>query len=97
MTDDMESKASEITQRWSTPASGLVTALEPAMSACGGAWIAHGSGDADREVVDDEGKILVPLEEECYSLKRVWQHQPLFGGRPEGHERSLRPLPRTWK
>ena len=58
--------------RWSTPASGLVTALEPAMSACGGTWIAHGSGDADREVVDDEGKILVPPEEGCYSLKRIW-------------------------
>ena len=56
----------------STPASGLVTALEPVVSACGGTWIAHGSGDADREVVDDEGKILVPPGEACYTLKRVW-------------------------
>src|SRR5690606_14227177 len=28
-----------------TPASGLVSALEPVMRACGGTWIAHGSGD----------------------------------------------------
>jgi trehalose 6-phosphate synthase len=34
------------------PASGLVTAVEPVMRACSGTWIAHGSGDADRETVD---------------------------------------------
>ena len=34
------------------PASGLVAALEPVMRACGGTWIAHGSGTADRETVD---------------------------------------------
>ena len=34
------------------PASGLVTAVEPVMRACSGTWIAHGSGSADREVVD---------------------------------------------
>ena len=33
---------------YSVPASGMVTALEPIMTACGGMWIAHGSGDADR-------------------------------------------------
>jgi trehalose 6-phosphate synthase len=54
------------------PASGLVTALEPVLKACGGTWIAHGSGDADREVVDDESKIRVPPEEPQYVLKRVW-------------------------
>ena len=54
------------------PASGLVTALEPVLKACGGTWIAHGSGDADREVVDDRGKIKVPPEEPQYVLKRVW-------------------------
>ena len=35
------------------PASGLVTALEPVLRACDGTWIAHGSGNADREFVDD--------------------------------------------
>jgi trehalose-6-phosphate synthase len=54
------------------PASGLVTALEPVLKACGGTWIAHGSGDADREVVDAQGKIRVPPEEPQYVLKRVW-------------------------
>jgi trehalose 6-phosphate synthase len=54
------------------PASGLVTALEPVLKACGGTWIAHGSGDADREVVDAQNKISVPPEEPQYVLKRVW-------------------------
>jgi trehalose 6-phosphate synthase len=54
------------------PASGLVTALEPVLNACGGVWIAHGSGDADREVVDRQNKIRVPPEEPQYVLKRVW-------------------------
>ena len=54
------------------PASGLVTALEPVLMACGGTWIAHGSGDADREVVDGQDKIRVPPEDPQYVLKRVW-------------------------
>jgi len=54
------------------PASGLVTALEPVLQACGGTWVAHGSGDADREVVDGRSRIRVPPEEPQYSLKRVW-------------------------
>ncbi len=57
---------------WIVPASGLVTALEPVLKACGGTWIAHGSGDADRETVDDRDQILVPPEEPQYTLKRVW-------------------------
>lgn len=54
------------------PASGLTVALDPVMQACGGTWIAHGSGDADREVVDKESKVSVPPGDPRYSLKRVW-------------------------
>lgn len=54
------------------PASGLVTALEPVMRACGGVWIAHGAGDADREVCDIFDKVKVPPNEPVYTLKRVW-------------------------
>jgi trehalose 6-phosphate synthase len=54
------------------PASGLTVALDPVMQACGGTWIAHGSGDADSEVVDKESKVSVPPDEPRYSLKRVW-------------------------
>ena len=43
-----------------TPASGLVTALEPVMRACGGTWIAHGSGTADHETVDEDDRLDVP-------------------------------------
>ena len=54
------------------PASGLTVALDPVMQACGGTWIAHGSGDADREVVDKDNKVGIPPEDPRYSLKRVW-------------------------
>jgi trehalose 6-phosphate synthase len=54
------------------PASGLVTAVEPIMRATSGTWIAHGSGSADRLVVDDHDRIGVPADDPAYSLRRVW-------------------------
>lgn len=54
------------------PASGVVTALEPIMRACSGTWIAHGSGSADRDVVDRNYHIGVPPEAPAYQLRRVW-------------------------
>jgi trehalose 6-phosphate synthase len=51
------------------PASGLVTALEPIMLACGGVWVAHGSGDADRMVGERVG---LPSNDPAYTLRRVW-------------------------
>ncbi len=51
------------------PASGLVTALEPIMLACGGVWVAHGSGDADRAVGERVG---LPEDDPTYTLRRVW-------------------------
>jgi len=54
------------------PASGLVTALEPIMRACGGTWIAHGSGSADPVMVDRNDHLAVPPEAPSYTLRRVW-------------------------
>jgi trehalose-6-phosphate synthase len=54
------------------PPSGLVTALEPVLDACDGTWIAHGSGTADREVVDAQDRLRVPPADPRYSLRRVW-------------------------
>jgi trehalose 6-phosphate synthase len=51
------------------PASGLVTALEPIMLACGGVWVAHGSGSADPVVGDRVG---LPTRDPAYTLRRVW-------------------------
>lgn len=57
---------------WTRPAGGLVTALDPVMRACGGTWIAHGSGSGDREVVDAKGRVAVPPDSPAYTLRRVW-------------------------
>jgi trehalose 6-phosphate synthase len=54
------------------PASGLVTAVEPVMRACSGTWVAHGSGSADREVVDSADRVSVPPGQDDYWLRRVW-------------------------
>jgi trehalose 6-phosphate synthase len=54
------------------PASGLVTALEPIMLACGGTWVAHGSGSADRIVGERVG---LPVNDPAYTLRRVWLNE----------------------
>ncbi|HJV53975.1 MAG TPA: trehalose-6-phosphate synthase [Noviherbaspirillum sp.] len=54
------------------PASGLVTAVEAVMRACSGTWIAHGSGSADRDVVDRFDRVPVPPSNPSYTLRRVW-------------------------
>lgn len=54
------------------PASGLVTAVEPIMLACSGTWVAHGSGSADKQVVDKNDRLGVPADDPAYQLRRVW-------------------------
>jgi trehalose 6-phosphate synthase len=55
-----------------TPASGVVTALDPVMQATSGMWIAHGAGDADRETANKQNQLAVPPSKPEYTLKRVW-------------------------
>lgn len=54
------------------PASGLVTGLDPVLRACGGLWVAHGAGDADRATCDGGDCVSVPPEDPRYTLRRVW-------------------------
>ena len=91
------------------PASGLVAAVEPVMRACGGTWIAHGSGSADKETVDASDRIAVPPADPAYMLRRVWlseeeQEGYYYGFANEGlwplcHIAFIRPIFREsdWK
>jgi alpha,alpha-trehalose-phosphate synthase [UDP-forming] len=54
------------------PASGLTVALDPILRATGGTWVAHGSGDADRMMVDGRDHVAVPPDRPSYTLRRVW-------------------------
>ena len=54
------------------PASGLITAMEPILEASSGLWIASGTGDADKETADKNGRIEVPPEDPKYTLRRLW-------------------------
>ena len=47
------------------PASGLTVALEPIMCACGGTWIAHGSGDA---VINLQGRVFLPQNDDPFRV-----------------------------
>jgi trehalose 6-phosphate synthase len=60
----------DIVVRHST--SGLVTAIEPLVRACSGVWVAHGTGTADRVVVDRRDGLDVPPANPAYRLRRVW-------------------------
>jgi alpha,alpha-trehalose-phosphate synthase [UDP-forming] len=87
------------------PPSGLVTALEPILCACDGKWVAHGSGDADRETVDAKAHLRVPPDDPKYTLRRVWLSKEeeegyYFGFSNEGlwplcHIAHTRPIFRT--
>jgi alpha,alpha-trehalose-phosphate synthase [UDP-forming] len=57
---------------WNRPVSGLTEALDPVMRASGGIWVAQGTGDADRKVVDEHDHIAVPPDKPEYTLRRVW-------------------------
>ena len=54
------------------PPSGLVTAIEPVLRACDGVWVAHGSGSADAQNVDEFDHLRVPPDDPRYTLRRVW-------------------------
>jgi alpha,alpha-trehalose-phosphate synthase [UDP-forming] len=62
------------------PAGGLTTALDPVMKACGGTWVGHGAGDADRDTADEQGRVRVPPDDPKYTLRRVWLTKEQEGG-----------------
>jgi trehalose-6-phosphate synthase len=60
------------------PASGLVTGIEPILRACGGTWIAHGGGSADRTYTDRMGRVAVPPDAPEYTLRRLWLEEDVY-------------------
>src|SRR4030065_2425011 len=61
-------------------ASGLTIALDSVAQATGGIWVAHGAGQADREVADAEGRVAVPPESPNYTLKRIFLNKSQENG-----------------
>jgi trehalose-6-phosphate synthase/Kef-type K+ transport system membrane component KefB len=57
---------------------GVAVALDALMRERGGTWIAHGAGDADREVVDAHDTVMVPPDSPAYALRRLWIEEPIF-------------------
>jgi alpha,alpha-trehalose-phosphate synthase [UDP-forming] len=65
---------------WHRPVSGLTEALDPVMRASGGTWVAQGTGNADRKVVDGHDRVAVPPDGPEYTLRRVWLTQEEVAG-----------------
>ena len=78
--------------KYSIVPSGLNTAVNAVMEACGGVWIAHGGGDADRETADENGKLKVPPNDPRYTLKRIWLLEKEFGGHYRFSVEAMYPL-----
>lgn len=72
----------------SQSAGGLVTALEPIARACAGTWVAHGDGNADRDVVDVNDGWLAPGSTGSYRLRRVWLSARQVRGHGDGLSNS---------
>ena len=78
------------------PASGMASALDRVARACGGLWIAHGSGNADRQTADVFGRIAVPPGRPEYTLRRVWLSKEEEAGHYAGlSNQALWPLCHT--
>src|SRR5262252_2569281 len=58
--------------KWTRNAGGLTVALDAVAQALGGVWVAHGSGSADRDVVDAADHVACPPDRPGYTLRRVW-------------------------
>jgi trehalose-6-phosphate synthase/Kef-type K+ transport system membrane component KefB len=81
---------------------GVSVALDALMRERGGVWIAHGSGSADRDVVDEQSSIEVPPEAPAYRLRRLWltplQEERYYAGFsnsalwPLCHQAHVRPV-----
>jgi trehalose-6-phosphate synthase/Kef-type K+ transport system membrane component KefB len=57
---------------------GVAVALDALMRERGGVWIAHGSGSADRAVVDAADKVHVPPDAPAYQVRRLWIEEQQF-------------------
>ncbi len=63
---------------------GVAVALDALMRERGGTWIAHGAGNADRDVVDEHDRVRVPPDDPAYTLRRIWltaeEERRYYGG-----------------
>jgi trehalose 6-phosphate synthase len=63
---------------------GVAVSLDALMRERGGTWIAHGAGNADRQVCDPRDRVRVPPEDPAYDLHRIWlseeEERQYYGG-----------------
>ena len=57
---------------WAPTTGGVAVALDALMRERGGVWVAHGAGNADRDVVGPDDRVMVPPDSPSYPLRRIW-------------------------
>lgn len=65
-------RRTELGTEWTRNAGGLTVALDAVAQAIGAVWVAHGNGDADRDVVDADDCVGCPPTNPRYKLRRLW-------------------------
>jgi len=73
----------------SQPAGGVTAALDPIMQRLSGTWVAWGSGDADFEVTDDDGRVEVPPEDPAYTVQRLHLSDRALSGYYYGYSNQV--------
>ena len=68
----LHAREADGTIKWSPTTGGVAVALDALMRERGGTWIAHGAGNADRDVVDEQDRVRIPPDAPAYTLKRIW-------------------------
>lgn len=73
---------------WQRNAGGLTVALDAVAQSVGGVWVAHGSGDGDRDAVDERDRVRCPPDRPAYTLRRLWlsseDHERYYSGFANG-------------
>ena len=68
----LHSLAEDGTVTWEPTTGGVAVALDALMRERGGVWVAHGAGNGDKRVVDEDDRLLVPPDTPTYALRRIW-------------------------
>jgi trehalose-6-phosphate synthase len=76
-------------------ASDVVRAVEPMLHACGGTWIGHAGGSADRAYTSRTGRIAVPRSAADYTLRRLFIDERTYAQHAAFANEGLFPLCHT--
>ena len=67
---------------------GVTISFETIMRTTGGIWVAYGGSSADKDTVDENDHVKLPVNDPKYTLRRVWMSKKELAGYYEGFSNS---------